>query len=1014
MPRDTRRSTPYSRFANYGFALVAVFLAVLLRWALDPIMGDTLPLVTLFGAVAAAVWLGGYGPAITVVGIGYLACSYLFIEPGGDSARNIVGFIAYLLTCSIIVVFGELLRRSNRFAEMGRERLQITIASVGDAVITTDSEGNVTMLNRVAEHLTGWTQQEAIGKPLQTIFNIVTEQTREPVDNPVQRVLSLKRIVGLANHTVLIAKDGTERPIDDSAAPIRSPEGRIEGVVLVFHDVSEKRKAERQLKNSDARKTAIFQTALDCIITIDEEGKVLEFNRAAEETFGYSRESALGKELAELIIPPALRDRHRRAMAHYRSTGEGPILNRRIELPALKASGEEIRVELAVTAVPVDGASIFTAYIRDITERERLARAERESRELLHATLLGIGDAVIATDEQGQVVFLNPIAEQLTGWSQSEAKGKPLTTVFDIVNEKTRQEAPNPALRALQQGVIVGLANHTILISKSGAEYPIDDSAAPIRNQSEQVTGAVLVFRDITQRRIAEDALRRSEERLRQAQEVASIGTFEWNIQTGVSTWTPELEAMYGLKPGTFGGSQESWENLIHSDDRAKTITKVQEALETGQFQAEWRVEWPDGSVHWLAGRASVFRDAQGKPERLLGVNIDITTRKVMEDELRRVAAELSETNRRKDEFLATLAHELRNPLAPLGNGLQILRLSGGSPESLKQTRTMMERQLSQLVRLVDDLLDLSRISRGKIELRKEHLPLAAVIQSAVETTLPIIQASGHDLSVEVSTEPIFVNADLTRLAQVFANLLNNAAKYTEPRGKIWVNATKDDSEAIISVKDTGIGIPQEMISRVFDMFTQIDRSLDRSQGGLGIGLTLSKRLVELHGGAIEAQSDGENRGSTFTVRLPIVSATSSESERSHSTMQSPSISLRILVADDNTDATASMARVLTMLGHEVKTAINGLEAAEIASEFRPALIFLDIGMPKLNGYEACRKIKDDPWASNAVFVALTGWGQEDDKRKSKEAGFDHHLIKPSNLETLERLLSTVQEAIKG
>jgi PAS domain S-box-containing protein len=669
---------------------------------------------------------------------------------------------------------------------------------------------------------------------------------------------------------------------------------------------------------------------------------------------------------------------------------------------------------LTVSPILDDSGKIIGAskIARDITERERLTKAERETRELLRATLLGIGDAVMATDDQGRVVFLNPIAANLTGWTEDEAKGQPLTTVFQIVNEHTRKTVENPALRALKEGVIVGLANHTILIAKDGTERPIDDSAAPIRSADGKVSGAVLVFRDITERRKAQDTIRQSEERLRQAQQVANIGTFEWNIQTGINIWTPELEAMYGLKPGEFAGTQKAWEQLIHPEDRAATIERARAALETGSFQAEWRVVWSDGSIHWLAGRASVFRDSEGKPLRLLGVNIDITARKEAEDELRRVAAELSEAGRRKDEFLATLAHELRNPLAPLRNGLHIMRLAGDRPEAVAETRTMMERQLTQMVRLVDDLLDVSRISRGKVELRKERLPLASVIQSALETSGPIMYAAGHELTTELPKEPIFVNADLTRLSQVFANLLNNAAKYTERGGHVWLSAVKEDGEVVVTVRDTGIGIPVEMLPRVFDMFTQIDRTLARSQGGLGIGLTLSKRLVELHEGTIEARSEGERKGTTFIVRLPIV-AVGEATRPTFNPVAAPSTkpSRRILVADDNVDAAESLARMLQMMGNDVRTANDGAEAIEVADAFKPDFVFLDIGMPKLNGYEACRQLKVMPWTKSTTFVALTGWGQEDDKRKSREAGFDQHLTKPVDYSTIEKLFSEAKKS---
>jgi PAS domain S-box-containing protein len=366
----------------------------------------------------------------------------------------------------------------------------------------------------------------------------------------------------------------------------------------------------------------------------------------------------------------------------------------------------------------------------------------------------------------------------------------------------------------------------------------------------------------------------------------------------------------------------------------------------------------------------------------------------------------LKDADRRKDEFLATLAHELRNPLAPLRNGLQVMKLTRSNAESMEQVRAMMERQLTQLVRLVDDLMDVSRITRGKITLRKERVELAGVVQQAVETSRPVIEASGHELTIHVSPQPIFVEADVIRLAQVIANLLNNAAKYTERDGQITLVVQRQEREAVVSVRDTGVGIPAHMLPRVFDLFTQVDRSLERSQGGLGIGLTLVKRLVEMHGGSIEAHSDGHGRGSEFVVRLPVVLTLAEEQQAEGGAAASSVARRRILVVDDNRDAALSLAMILQMMGNETQTAHDGLEAIDVAAAFRPDVILLDIGMPKLNGYDTCRRIRAQPWGKHVMIVALTGWGQDEDKRRSQEAGFTCHLVKPVEPAALEALLA--------
>jgi PAS domain S-box-containing protein len=383
----------------------------------------------------------------------------------------------------------------------------------------------------------------------------------------------------------------------------------------------------------------------------------------------------------------------------------------------------------------------------------------------------------------------------------------------------------------------------------------------------------------------------------------------------------------------------------------------------------------------------------------------DITERKRADDSLKLLATQLAEADRRKDEFLAILAHELRNPLAPIRNGLQIMRLANGESETIEQARTMMERQLGQMVHLVDDLLDLSRISRGKIELRKERVELSKVIQQAIETSRPLIEQSGHDLTTTMPPGPIYVDADITRLSQVFSNLLNNAAKYTEQGGRVELTVQRGDSEAIVSVKDNGVGIPAHMLPHVFEMFTQVDRNLERSQGGLGIGLSIVERLVQMHGGSVAVDSEGPGTGSEFVVRLPVALSTVHRSD-GDTEATTPLSRRRILVVDDNKDAAVSLAMMLRLTGNEARTAHDGMEALNVAEEYQPDFILLDIGMPRLNGHETAKRIRQQPWGKGMVLVALTGWGQQEDRQRTAEAGFDHHLVKPADAAEINRLLA--------
>jgi signal transduction histidine kinase/ActR/RegA family two-component response regulator len=365
---------------------------------------------------------------------------------------------------------------------------------------------------------------------------------------------------------------------------------------------------------------------------------------------------------------------------------------------------------------------------------------------------------------------------------------------------------------------------------------------------------------------------------------------------------------------------------------------------------------------------------------------------------------QLREADRKKDDFIALLAHELRNPLAPIRNGLQVLRLSRGDAEAAAQARSMMDRQLSHMVRLIDDLLDISRINRNKMELRRSRVLLRDVVVSALETARPLIDEAGHELRVSLPGRPVFLDADLTRLAQVFSNLLTNSAKYTEHGGHIWLTADRRGGEVIVSVRDTGIGIPRESLENIFDMFSQVDRSIERSSGGLGIGLALVKGLVEMHGGQVRAESEGEGKGSTFIVTLP--AAVDQAAPAPSTTANSlAAAGRRILVVDDNWDGADSLATMLKLLGNEVRTAHDGVAAVEVAGQFRPEVILMDVGMPKLNGLEAARRIRGEAWGRDMTIIALTGWGQEDDRERSRDAGCDGHLVKPVNLSDLEQLL---------
>jgi len=745
-------------------------------------------------------------------------------------------------------------------------------------------------------------------------------------------------------------------------------------------------------------------------------------------------------------------------------------------------------------------------------------------------TLSSIGDAVITTDAEGKVTFLNPVAQTLTGWTQNDAAGLPLDEVFRIINQESRHTVENPATRALREGLIVGLANHTLLIAKDGKERAIDDSAAPIRDDKDVVVGVVLVFRDVTERRKAEQDLRQSEERFRLLVEgVQDYAIFMLDPQGNITTWNagaerikgytaeeiigkhfscfyppeaiqtgwPERELKTAAEQGRFedGGwrlrkdGSKFWANVIitslrDENENLKGFSKITRDLtelkekesqlresevrfrrlfesardgilildcSTGQitdanlFMTELlgystdefvgKQLWEMGLLKDLEDSHAAFRQLQEQGyirydlplqnkngervevevisnvynvnhERVIQCNIrDITERRKRE----RAEAEaeaLAALHRRKDEFLATLSHEIRNPLAAITNAIDLLEgRKYEDPTQIKATG-IIRRQVNNLVVLVDDLLEVSRLLSNRIQLNLEQLDIRDVVQKAVETARPVINQPSHALTVSLPSEVIWVNADAIRLEEVIVNLLNNAAKYTPKDGHIWLSVQKESEEMVLSVKDNGIGIAPDFLPQIFDLFTQAQRSLDRSEGGLGVGLTLVRKLVQMHGGNIQARSAGLSQGSEFTVRLPVLASPVQPQIPGVEKTKAAGHPRRVLVVDDNLDTADSIGMLLERSGHEVTVAYSAEKALEVAAEFQPEVVLLDIGLPEMDGYEVARRLRRDSRLKGLKLIALTGYGQDSDLQRAKEAGFDHHLVKPAGLDKIEELLA--------
>ena len=535
-------------------------------------------------------------------------------------------------------------------------------------------------------------------------------------------------------------------------------------------------------------------------------------------------------------------------------------------------------------------------------------------------------------------------------------------------------------------------------------------SALHGRLQQYEIRDAIL----LRERQAAE--LMAQDERLRFALSAGGLGFWELDLITY------QLDCSSICKENFGRSAQEplSYEDLhasVHPDDKARVHAAMARSIDTRtDYDIEYRILWPSGGAHWVLVRGRATYDEVG-PRRMLGVSLDITERKRLYEawqqsdlDVVRQAEELQRVNRRKDEFLATLAHELRNPLAPIRTGMELL---ARSPEAEVQQRTLgvMRRQISHMVRLIDDLLDVSRITSGKFELKRERISLASALGAAVEASRPLIDRKQHTLRVAVTEESLYLDADLTRIAQVIGNLLNNASNYTPNGGLIELCAKREHGEVVICVRDNGIGIPADRLEDVFEMFSQLNRTLERSQGGLGIGLALVRSLVEMHRGKVSAESAGPGKGSTFTVRLPLAEELGREQSDEEAISAPAPVGMRVLVVDDNEDAADLLSLMLAQSGYRTETAHDGPSALSAAEAFRPDIAILDIGLPGMSGYDVARSLRQDQRFPGLVLIALTGWGSPEDRQQALAAGFDLHLTKPVDVSALRAGLSRFEVA---
>jgi PAS domain S-box-containing protein len=801
---------------------------------------------------------------------------------------------------------------------------------ISDPLVVLSAEGIVRAANQPFATILGLPSHDLLGQSLTAFVDTPEAEFRQYLRSCLRSpdialgALDLQSIPGQTRR--YRCEGGLLHPRTEDALPLVMLRLRpIEPVVEHFSALTEKIEAlnrevarriqvEQSLRNSEARKSAMLETALDAIVTIDHAGRIVEFNPAAEAMFGYRSQEVIGQMMAELVIPPALRWPHQQAFRRYLDSGDHTILGRRIELMARRADGSDFPVELAVAPIADGPSPMFTAYIRDISEHKANLSALHDQLRLA-AFGRDVGLALSQANSLQEMV-------QQCAWLIVQHLGGAFARIWSV-NEREGE---------LELQASAGLYTH------------LDG------DHSRVLIGQFKIGR------------------IAQTQQPYFTNTVLGDPVVHDQVWA-EREGMV-----SFAGYP------LVVDGRAIGVMAMfaQHPL----------------SETTLSAMASVAH----------GIALGME-RKRIEEELHRQTQILKTVDQRKDEFLAMLAHELRNPLAPIRTGLEVLQFEDHDNETV----ALMQQQVDYMVRLVDDLLDVSRILSGRIDLQKQHVQLSSVVSHALSIVQPLMAQHQHELVVSQPQTPVWLDADLARLSQVLSNLLHNAIKYTPSGGRIELEARPQGDQVAVHIKDNGIGINPNFLPELFELFTQADRSLDRSSGGLGIGLTLVRRLVEQHGGSISAYSDGIGHGSEFVVCLPLIEApapAAASEEEPMPVAEDTQPRCRILVVDDNVSSAKVMHRILSARWHhDVELAYDGNAVNEVAQAFQPDIIFLDIGLPGKNGYEVAQELRRQPAFANALLVALTGYGSAQDREQSQAAGFDLHLVKPVTAKVLRQVI---------
>lgn len=988
---------------QYALALGLVAFSLAARWLLHDEFGGRLAFLLLFSTLLPLALLVRPGPFVTAAVAGFAGVWLIFIPPSLSFAvdEELEGLIAWIfgLAVGTTALTAWLSRRARLQREASQQamlesarRLQLVTDSAPALISYVDSQLRFRVYNKAYASWFGRDHQHLYGMHMRDLLGEAAFRSVRP---HARAALAGQRADFEAE---VPHADGSTRFVHAQYVPDVQADGTVAGFYALVTDISERKRMEDELRlRSEQFETLLSEAPLG-VYLLGADLRIEQLNPIARSTLGEVTGGVIGRRYDEVIREVFGGERAAEILQIFRRALDEGVPYHEPEFATWrKDRGITEYYDWRVDRIVLpDGGYGAVCYFRDVSEqvyaRRAIAESEERYRTLFESIEQGFCILQVTFDENDKAVDYahietNPAFEKQTG-------------VRDVLGKSIRELVPEIEsfwLDVYGRVALTGEPTHFVDHAKSmGRWFEVDAFRV---GEPEERRVAVL-FADITARKESEQALRESEKRFRFMADSAPVFIWLADAGGGATYFNRQWLRFTGRRPEQELGS--GWLENVHPDDREAFAATWDRSFAAREgFRVEYRLRRHDGEYRWIVDEGVPRLLPNGKFAGFIGSCIDITERRMSEEVLR-------EADRLKDEFLATLAHELRNPLAAVSTATSVLGTAPGDSSRVSQMAAIIERQTSQLVRLIDDLLDVSRISRGKIKLDRRPVDIVDIVRRVVEDAGSSCEEKNLTLQAELPATPMMVRADAVRLSQVVNNLLENAFKFTPPGGRIVTSVARERDHAVIRVSDTGVGIPEEQRSRIFEMFTQVEDSRTHRTNGLGIGLALTKSIVHLHDGEIEVRSDGPGQGSEFVVRLALCDVHHPEVEGTQRTGQ-PGLPLsrRIVVADDNRDMLDAVTIMLRMQGHEVATAVDGTQAFEAVRAMRPDIALLDIGMPKMDGYEVARHIRMQPWGNEMLLVAMTGWGQKRDKQQARDAGFDRHLTKPVDPLVLAGLLAT-------